>query len=143
MKPKHYVTLFIVALFAFTPIYSYGQDLVYKPTNPAFGGETFNYTWLLNSATAQNLLTADEEDVFSSFNQATTLDDFTETINRQLLSQLSREVAISQFGEEGLTDGIYTVGNFQIDVSTTLDGLAITILDASLGEQTQIVIPFF
>ena len=71
------------------------------------------------------------------------MDDFTESINRQLLTQLSRQVAVSQFGEEGLTDGIYTVGNFQIDVSTTLDGLAITILDASLGEQTQIVIPFF
>lgn len=143
MRKKHFRNLLFAGLLAFLPVLLFSQDFVYKPVNPAFGGETFNYQWLLNSATAQNLLKADEEDSFSSFNQGTTLDDFTESINRQLLSQLSRQVAVSQFGEEGLTDGIYTVGNFQIDVSTTLDGLAITILDASLGEQTQIVIPFF
>ena len=116
-----YKNLFFVCLLTFLPILLFSQDFVYKPVNPAFGGDTFNYQWLLNSATAQNLLQADEEDVFSSFNQQTTLDDFTESINRQLLSQLSRQVAVTQFGEEGLTDGIYTVGDFQIDVSTTLE----------------------
>ncbi len=30
------------------------QQLVYKPVNPAFGGDTFNYQWLLSSANAQN-----------------------------------------------------------------------------------------
>ena len=30
------------------------QDLVYKPRNPAFGGDTFNYQWLASSAESQN-----------------------------------------------------------------------------------------
>ena len=34
---------------------SFSQDLVYKPKNPAFGGDTFNYNWLLSSAESQNL----------------------------------------------------------------------------------------
>ena len=32
----------------------WAQDFVYKPVNPAFGGDTFNYNWLLSSANAQN-----------------------------------------------------------------------------------------
>ena len=39
------------------------QDLVYKPKNPAFGGDTFNYQWLLSSAESQNKL-KDEEKYF-------------------------------------------------------------------------------
>ena len=33
---------------------SVGQQLTYEPINPAFGGDTFNYQWLLSSANAQN-----------------------------------------------------------------------------------------
>ena len=35
----------------------YGQQLVYKPTNPMFGGDTFNSQQLLASANAQNSFT--------------------------------------------------------------------------------------
>jgi len=137
-------TKILILLFIGLPALSFGQDFVYKPKNPAFGGDTFNYQWLLNSADSQNLLTADDDDdPFSSFNQGTSLDDFTESLNRQLLSQISRQIVTNQFGEQGLEEGAYTVGNFQIDVANTLDGLSITILDTSLGQQTQVIIPFF
>ncbi|MFK7932758.1 MAG: curli assembly protein CsgF, partial [Saprospiraceae bacterium] len=63
------------------------QDFVYKPTNPAFGGDTFNYNWLLSSAEAQNSI--DDPD-FVARNSGSTLDDFAESLNRNLLSQLSR-----------------------------------------------------
>ena len=117
------------------------QDFVYKPINPAFGGDTFNYQWLLNSAQTQNLL--DDPDAVDPFAQGSTLDDFSESLNRQLLSQLSRQLVASEFGEDGLQDGNYTLGNFQINVESTLDGVAITIYDNAVGEQTQIIIPFF
>ncbi len=117
------------------------QDFVYKPNNPAFGGDTFNYQWMLNSAQAQNLIENPETN--DPFNQGSTLDDFTESLNRQLLSQLSRELINNELGTNGLTDGSYTIGNFQINVETTLDGVGITIYDNAIGEQTQIIIPFF
>jgi len=117
------------------------QDFVYKPVNPSFGGETFNYQWLLNSAQTQNLL--EDPDAIDPFQGNSTLDDFTESLNRQLLSQLSRELITNEFGDGGLTDGSYTIGNFQISVETTLDGVGITIYDNAIGEQTQIIIPFF
>ncbi len=114
------------------------QDFVYKPVNPAFGGDTFNYNWLLSSAQVQDNTEAEDTDTNGG-----SLDFFTESLNRQLLNQLSRDLVTSQFGEEGLTDGVYTVGDFQIDIASTFEGLSISIIDAGTGEQTQIIIPYF
>ncbi len=142
MKNRLSFIIFFVSCFCLSATFCSGQDLVYKPTNPAFGGETFNYQWLLNSAQAQNLIEAPEDDAFS-FNTGSDLDNFAETLNRSILNQISRQVTTSQFGESGLEEGSYTIGNFQIDVDNTVEGLSITILDTALGEQTQVIIPFF
>lgn len=117
------------------------QDLVYKPKNPAFGGDTFNYNWLLSSAQVQDL--TEEEDRSTGSSSTSSLDFFTESLNRQLLSQLSRELVVNQFGEDGLEEGLYTVGDFQIDIGSNQEGLSISIIDIVTGDQTQIVIPFF
>ncbi len=142
MKNQLSFIIFFVTCFCLSGTFCNGQDLVYKPINPAFGGETFNYQWMLNSAQVQNLIEEPENESFS-FNRNSSLEDFAENLNRQLLSQISRQVATSQFGEAGLEEGSYTVGNFQIEVNNTVEGLSITILDTSLGEQTQVIIPFF
>ena len=114
------------------------QDFVYTPKNPAFGGDTFNYNWLLSSAQTQNLIEEPATDEGSS-----ALDAFTESLERQLLSNLSRQLSGAQFGENNLEDGTYQIGNFNLDVISTLDGLSITISDTSAGETTQIIIPYF
>ena len=116
------------------------QDMVYKPKNPAFGGDTFNYNWLLSSAQAQNLTKDTSLDDLSADD---TLDDFSESLNRQLLNQLSRQLVTDQFGEAGLTEGSYTLGNFQVDITNSIEGLVVTILDIVAGEQTQVIIPHF
>ena len=36
------------------PIDLLAQDFVYTPINSSFGGNPYNYNWLLNSATEQN-----------------------------------------------------------------------------------------
>lgn len=142
MKNQLAFIIFLITCFCLSGTFCNGQDFVYKPVNPAFGGETFNYQWMLNSAQVQNLIEEPEDDSFS-FNRNSSLEDFAENLNRQLLSQISRQVATTQFGEAGLEEGSYTVGNFQIEVNNTVEGLSITILDTSLGEQTQVIIPFF
>ena len=45
---------FILTIFLIASAYSYGQQLVYTPINPAFGGSEFNYAWMLSSAESQN-----------------------------------------------------------------------------------------
>ena len=135
-------TLFIAALLCFSA-QMFGQDLVYKATNPAFGGDTFNYQWLLSSASALDL--TEDNRTRTSSNATTSVDAFAASLERQVLNSLSRELISAQFGEEGagLTDGTYEFGEFQLDVTTTVEGLSITIFDVNQGQQTQIVIPFF
>lgn len=121
-----------------------GQDLIYKPKNPAFGGDTFNYQWLLSGAQAQDTY-KDPNSTLSSFGttSTSTLDDFTKSLNRLLLSQISQELISSQFGEDGLQPGSYTIGNFNINVGSASDGILIDIADLTTGQTTQVVIPFF
>ncbi len=136
MKRISVLLFFVFAVSCFCN----AQDMVYKPKNPAFGGDTFNYNWLLSSAQAQNLI---DDPELEDANSDSTLEDFSESLNRQLLTQLSRQLVTNQFGEDGLTEGSYTVGNFQVDVTNNLEGLVVTILDLVAGEQTQVVIPYF
>ena len=135
-KTKHTLLLVLFCYFLMPTLNA--QDFVYKPKNPAFGGDTFNYNWLLSSAQSQDLL---EEEV--ELSSTSTLDAFTESLNRQLLNNISRQLITTEFGENGLSDGTYTIGNFNLDVISTLEGLSITILDITQGEQTQIIIPYF
>lgn len=85
------------------------QQLVYKPINPAFSGDTFNYQWLLSSANAQNPF--DNENSYKNLlDGLNSMDSFTESLNRQILSQLSQKLFEDQFGNGPLTPGNYMFG---------------------------------
>lgn len=118
--------------------YSIGQDLVYRPKNPAFGGDTFNYQWLLSSAEAQNTFTDGSD---SNGDNRSELERFTENLNNQLLSQISRTLFNEQFGQEGLTEGTFSFGTLFIEIFPSGEGLVINILDTSTGDQSQVIIP--
>lgn len=113
------------------------QDLVYKPINPAFGGDTFNYQWLLSSAQAQNQF----KDPDAGLDELSDLDLFEQSINSQLYSKITSQLFKDQFGEGELQEGRYTFGNLAVDIYPSEAGLVIKILDTSTGEQTQIIIP--
>lgn len=117
---------------------SYAQDLVYKPKNPAFGGDTFNYQWLLSSAEAQNKFIEDDK---NQFKQKTQLELFKENLNNQLLNQVSGSLFQKQFGNIGLTAGSYVFGSMSVDIYPSNLGLVVDILDTDTGEKTQIIIP--
>jgi curli production assembly/transport component CsgF len=131
---KTYLYIFIF-LISFN--YISAQELVYKPINPSFvGGNPFNAGWLLNSAESQNKFKEK-----NNTKEKSELEKFTESLNRQLLSELSRDLFRDQFGEEGLTEGTFTFGSLVIEITPTLDGLLFDIFDTDTGEQTQIIIP--
>lgn len=137
MKIFYFLSIFVLSITV------QSQDLVYKPKNPAFGGDTFNYQWLLSSADSQNLF-KDPEPV-TSYEQKTELQRFTENLNSQLLNQLSRSLFEDQFdtdsGAGGMSEGTYVFGSLSVDVYNSSDGLVVNILDITTGEQTQVIIP--
>ena len=54
--------LLLILLLLFS-VQMFSQQLVYKPRNPNFGGDTFNYQWLLSSAEAQNTFSDPNEQI--------------------------------------------------------------------------------
>jgi curli production assembly/transport component CsgF len=116
------------------------QDFVYEPKNPAFGGgNTFNYSWLLSSAQAQNTI-ADPATTATTTTQDP-LAAFTANLNQQVLAQLSSRLIASQFGQGAIKPGNYTVGNYQIQITPGASGIGVQVTDVSTGNQTTITIP--
>lgn len=116
----------------------FSQQLVYQPRNPNFGGNTFNYQWLLSSAEAQN--TFEDPDQTENTSKSD-LEQFTESLNNQLLNAVSRSLFADQFGSGDLEPGTYTFGSLSVEIFPSNDGLVISILDTNSGEQTQVIIP--
>lgn len=118
----------ITLLFLIASSYGFAQQLVYTPVNPAFGGDPFNYTWLLNSANAQN-----------SFDDSTGLSGF-EGLG-DLTSNLDNRFG-KQFGQDNKPPlGTSTEGNFEYEVFESTAGLVINVLNIVTGEASQIIIP--
>ncbi len=113
------------------------QQLVYEPRNPAFGGDTFNYNWLLSSAEAQNGF--QEED--NGREELSEVEQFAENLNNQLLNQISRSLFADQFGTDGLQEGTFSFGSLFIEIFPSSEGLVVNILDTSTGDTTQIIVP--
>lgn len=130
----------IITALLLAGIGAYGQQFVYKPVNPAFGGETFNYQWLLSSASSQNQFDEGTSRT-NGLGNLNSLDSFTDSLNRQVLSELSRKLFGDQFGDGSLKPGTYVFGSIYLEVIQTGQGLLISILNTDTGEQSQIVVP--
>ncbi|SDJ67834.1 curli production assembly/transport component CsgF [Chryseobacterium jejuense] len=133
-------TLIIILIFIAGIFQGKSQQLVYKPINPAFGGDTFNYQWLLSSANAQNPYD-EKKDYTNLLDRMNSLDSFTQSLNRQILSELSRKLFEDQFGSGSIQPGNYLFGSLYLQVTNTNQGLLINILDTGTGDQSEIVIP--
>jgi curli production assembly/transport component CsgF len=114
-------------------------ELRYEPTNPSFGGNPLNGSFLLNKAQVQNGFEGDGFDFDDD-----PLADFEETLVRRLLSGLASQITESIFGEEELPDGPIAVGDLQIEViqgGGDLGQDVIEITNLLTGELTTIVVP--
>ncbi|MBA6155632.1 curli assembly protein CsgF [Tenacibaculum sp. S7007] len=128
--------LFIGLLFFSVSMLS--QTLTYKPISPFFGGNNpFAYQQVLASANAQN----DFQESNGGIEQQSDLENFADSLNRQLLNSLSNDLFQEQFGDQGLTEGTYVFGSLAVEVTPTRGGLLVNILNTETGEQTQIIIP--
>lgn len=132
---KKVIILLFVLPWCFS---SFAQQLVYKPLNPAFGGDTFNYNWLLSSAEAQNKFKEKNSYAYESKSE---LEQFSETLNRQLLNALSQDLFKNNLGDSDLSSGTYVFGSLVVTITPVVDGLDITIIDQNTGEQTNILLP--
>lgn len=138
---KKLLSLFIlIIIFSFSQ--SFAQQLIYTPVNPSFGGYYYNGQTLLSEAQAQNGFTAPQsQSTYSPYGNS--IESFKQSLQSQILSQLSRQIMTNIFGESGLTQGHYEIGNFIIDVNPSSDGVNISIFDSSTGGTSNIIVPYF
>lgn len=116
-----------------------GQDLVYHPKNPAFGGSPLNYQWLLSSANTQNKY----KEVPDYGLNDDPLANFHQDLQRQILTQLTQSIVRSKLGDSFDLSKETTLefGEFSIDVIPSGDGVSIRIFDVQTGKETSITIP--
>jgi len=139
------IVFILFGVFLLSMTQSFAQDFVYSAKNPAFGGNPYNYSWMLSSAQAQDTYEAPSNgrDPYSSYYGSDPVNDFAESLNRQILSQLSRQIVSRQFGEDALETGTYVLGDYQIEIGDAGAGLNINIIDNASGATTTVEVPYF
>jgi curli production assembly/transport component CsgF len=126
-----------VAILAATGLAAAAQELVYKPVNPSFGGDSFNSAHLLGIANAQN----DYKDPNAPTTGNSQVDQFLRQLQSRLLSSLAGQVNDAIFGDNPQQSGTITFGDQVITFVRLLDSVSLTITDNTTGAVTEISIP--
>ncbi|MFP8488067.1 curli production assembly/transport component CsgF [Gracilimonas sp. Q87] len=140
-------TLYKISISAFLIVFAIGlsdlraQDFVYTPKNPAFGGNPINFQWLNSSANTQNKFSESGRSAF----ERDPLADFEQSLQRQVLSQITRNIVGNQLGLDSdfSEDSRFEFGEFTIEVTPGTDGVQIRIFNILTGDETNITIPNF
>ena len=122
-----------MALGFFSPA---SADMIYKPINPSFGGDSFNSNHLQGLAASQN---QHKEKTASS--SQTTSERFLSMLQSRLYSALASQVADAIFGPDAQQSGTLVFDNQQISFLNTGTEIHLTVTDSNTGEITTIVIP--
>ena len=133
---------FVTLVILFGCISARSQSFVYHPNNPNFGGNTFNYSWMLSSAQAQDRTTDPAAKKNTTSTTTSTLDAYSQSLQNQLLSRITSNLVGKQFGENTLKPGTYTFGDYQVEISNGTEGVVVRIVDGKGGE-TSITVPYY
>ena len=112
-----------------------GQDLIYAPLNPRFGGSPLNSQHLLATANAQRSATASDapsRDAMSSLERVgrTDAELFLSQLQGRLLSQLAAQVTNAIFGgDDPNREGEVIFGDTTVRFERTLTAINLTIFD--------------
>ncbi|RIA43567.1 curli production assembly/transport component CsgF [Hephaestia caeni] len=114
----------------------HGQDIVYQPINPSFGGNPFNSAHLLGVASAQNKYK--DPNAITSQDPAS---QFLRTLQSRLLSSLATQITDVIFGENAQDSGVIQFGDQVISFVRGVDSVTLTITNNADGSVTEIIVP--
>jgi len=118
-------------------------ELIYRPVNPAFGGDPFNGPVLLNEANAQNHYKDPSAPAPGSFfGSQSPLQQFTNALQSSILSRVAGAVSGQVVDSTGnLVPGTFTIGNIRVVVTSGVGLLTITTTDLNTGQSTTFQVP--
>jgi curli production assembly/transport component CsgF len=111
-------------------------DIIYRPTNPSFGGDSFNSSHLQGLAGSQNL-----HKPSSSSSSQSESDRFVSMLQSRLYSSLASQVADAIFGDNAQPHGVITFDDQRISFNNTGTSIELTIEDLATGQITTIIVP--
>lgn len=120
---------FFVFILLALPVQAFGEELVYRPVNPNFGGNPLNASGLLANATVQRQHSPPDR-------SRSTLEEFSASIERSILSRVSREIADQILGEDAKESGRFEVGDTLIDFEQRGDLVVVEITESGKGSTT-------
>lgn len=136
------VTIAAIGLAALTGSQAEAQQLVYQPS-VSVGGFANPATFQAQLQAAQAQRPQDQ----NSFQQDP-VQDFEASLQRSILSQLSRQIIESQFGVggQGLNlqeQGTFQLGDFTVNVTPGIEGLQIRVANVVTGSESVVTVPSF
>ncbi|WP_299596180.1 curli assembly protein CsgF [uncultured Microbulbifer sp.] len=132
MKIARLISLAAIPLLSLAGTHGYTSQLIYEPTNPNFGGNPLNGSFLLQNAQSQD----DHEDPNNPadlYEQPSALDRFTDSLETRLLNQLLTDVGDGNSGEL-ITD------DFIVQIVDNDGVLTVLITDRATGDKSEIVV---
>jgi len=136
----------VCGLFFISAEVATATELVWVPINPSFGGPSYNATWLMASAQAQNKL-VEKTTSYGTLEKDLTA-EFESRLYSQIMYGISTYIRNEIFGEPGTGEGLQvgetghcavTVGEYLVDIST-VDGISILI--AGPSGTTTVEVPY-
>ncbi len=115
-------------VFAALPVHS--SDQTFSFNHPSFGGSGLNSAYYLSLLESQKQFEEEEK---------TSLEQFSEDLERRILSTLASDVVEQIFGEDASADGSFTVGGLDVTYETVGGDVHITLTDG-IGT-TEIIVP--
>lgn len=122
----------VCAALICAPFTAAASDLTFSFNNPAFGGNPGNTTYYLTMLENQKLPKESED-------EQTALQQFSEDLERRILSTLSTTIIQQIFGENATPSGTFTAGGLTVTYETVGNEVRITISDGITT--TTIVVP--
>ncbi len=115
--------------------------LTYTPTNPSFGGNPLNGTFLLNQAQSQNQYTPSSQSAGALGAQNLSPGQlFAQQLQSQLLGSFANQITQAIFGPNAQTSGSFSYGSTSVNfVRLPNNTIQITINDGSTT--TTVVVP--
>jgi curli production assembly/transport component CsgF len=113
-------------------------DLSYTPTNPAFGGNALNSSYMMNTADAQNK--PKKRDQKRAEEKASDpILSFTSTLQSRLLSSVSDKIANAIYGDNPAKSGTFVVNNTTVSFNRVGSNVQLTLSDGI--KTTNVTIP--
>ncbi|NLC37603.1 MAG: curli assembly protein CsgF [Alcaligenaceae bacterium] len=122
---------------------SMASELIYYPRNPSFGGNPAYGHVLLNSALATKKHKDPDLDLpIDGFREKTPLEQFNETLERQVINRLTTAATAKIIGPNGnLIPGNLETENFIINIADMGNGfLNVTTTDKLTGATTSFIV---